>query len=130
MVVSIAIANNNAAPWNSLYSVDQSDAEAASKLVDVSQDFMPYEGAAVPDSILQRYADSVMHYVVVLPTEAGNFIAQIQKDGFEDVWACADTEANAKADLRETLLGWLELKIEDEDKDIPVIDPVLNLNRL
>ena len=43
---------------------------------------------------------------------------------FEGVWASGEDMRECLNELDEVLLDWLLLKIEDEDKDIPLIDGI------
>ncbi len=47
---------------------------------------------------------------------------------FDGVWSDGSTIEEAESALRSVLEGWLLLKIEDNDGDIPEIDGI-NLNR-
>ena len=53
------------------------------------------------------------------------WIAEIP--GFDGVWSQGETREVAVAELRNVLAGWLCLKIEDRDDDIPLLDEI-NLN--
>ena len=51
----------------------------------------------------------------------------VEIPGFAGVWASGETERDAVEELYDVLVGWLVLKIKDQDGDIPVIDDI-NLN--
>jgi hypothetical protein len=63
-----------------------------------------------------------MGHAIVRCAESGTFVAGIGLEGFDDVWGHGPDADSARADLRDVVLEWLELKVEDGDRDIPVID--------
>jgi len=75
--------------------------------------------------IPERYLDSALAGVTMEKMEDGNLFAEIP--GFDGVWGQGKTKHEAIDYLRGALAGWLLLKMEDRDGDIPVIDDI-NLN--
>lgn len=43
---------------------------------------------------------------------------------FPGVWASSSSEEETLAELEETLHEWIALKIEDGDRDLPVVDSI------
>lgn len=84
-------------------------------------------GDRMPRRTLDRYAAFAMLGRRVQRLEKGLYYAELP--GFRGVWADGDTAPEAESALREALLGWLEIKIEDHDGDIPVVAGI-DLNAL
>jgi predicted RNase H-like HicB family nuclease len=77
-------------------------------------------------SIPASYIEIAMSARKLERMEDGTWFAELP--GFQGVWAQGATEAKATAELVDVLVGWMFLKIEDRDGDIPVISGI-NLNR-
>jgi predicted RNase H-like HicB family nuclease len=82
----------------------------------------------LPYNLLRRYIKGAMLQAQVKKINDGTWYAELP--GFPGVWANDEISAKkATKTLTEVLEGWLLLKIEDEDKDIPIIDQI-DLNEL
>lgn len=81
----------------------------------------------LPEQTIQRYLTEALKRANVNPLDDGSLYAEIP--GFDGVWASDEDLAVCIQQLREVLLDWLVLKIEHEDRDIPVVDDI-NLNVL
>lgn len=79
------------------------------------------------NSLKENYARAAMNRAISEELDDGSFFISIPL--LSGVWATADTESKALISLNEIVRDWLELKIEDQDHDIPTIGP-LNLNIL
>ncbi len=86
-----------------------------------------YRKKYLPEQIIDRYLDESVKRAEVKKLEDGNFFAEIP--GFAGVWASDEDLARCGAELRDVLFDWLVLKIEKDDRDIPVIAGI-NLNVL
>lgn len=82
----------------------------------------------LPEQTVNAYVDAAMRRVDVRKIEDGSFFAEIP--GFSGVWASNPDLELCAAELREVLLDWLVLKIEQNDRDIPVLNGLANLNVL
>lgn len=81
----------------------------------------------MPTQLIEKYINLALNRSLVETMENGEFFMTVPL--LQGVWGAGNTLQNAEEDLRETIYGWLELKIEDQDMDIPVIES-LDLNWL
>ena len=81
----------------------------------------------LPGELLERYLQEALKQTVHSILDDGTLFAEIP--GFDGVWASDDDLVACIAQLREALLDWLVLKIEQDDRDIPVVAGI-NLNVL
>jgi predicted RNase H-like HicB family nuclease len=77
-------------------------------------------------SIPASYIEVAMSTCKLEPMEDGTWFAELPD--FQGVWAQGATEAKATAELEDVLVGWMFLKMQDRDGDIPVISGI-NLNK-
>jgi predicted RNase H-like HicB family nuclease len=77
--------------------------------------------------LVDRYVDRAMLRTLTKQYAEGGWFAVIVV--VPNVWGGGDTEAAAIADLEAVLRHWIEVKIQESHRDIPVIDSV-NLNVL
>ena len=84
-------------------------------------------GRELPIQLIRRYVDRAMRRAETKQYPDGQWFAEIP--GFPGVWGSQDSEAAALDELRETLHEWVLLKIQDRDRDLPVLD-FINLNVL
>jgi predicted RNase H-like HicB family nuclease len=84
------------------------------------------EQPSQPEQLIARYIDAAVRRARTKQVE-GRWYADIPI--LRGVWAEGGTEAAALDDLWSVTEGWVLFKIEDQDRDLPVIDS-LNLNRL
>jgi predicted RNase H-like HicB family nuclease len=89
-------------------------------------------GEAVPEwtqdgafNIPERYLNLALARRTLRQIEDHTWIAEIP--GFEGVWANGASAEDAGGTLYDVLSGWLALKMEDGDDDIPVLGNI-NLN--
>lgn len=82
-------------------------------------------GRPFPAFTVRRYARLAAQMAMVEQTEEGTYFADVE--GFPGVWAEADTEDEAREELESVIYGWALLKIEEQDKDLPIIGDI-NLN--
>jgi predicted RNase H-like HicB family nuclease len=80
-----------------------------------------------PHQLIRQYVKSAVRRAATEQMSDGRWYAEIAL--LPGVWADGDTEAEALAELESVTEGWLLLKIEDHDRDIPVLE-TLDLNRL
>lgn len=73
----------------------------------------------LPQELIDRYLQEALKGTVVKRLETGPLFAEIP--GFDGVWASDDDLGACVAQLREALFDWLVLKIEQDDRDIPVV---------
>lgn len=84
-------------------------------------------GDRLPRRLIERFVLMAMRSATVKRLRGGLWVAEIP--GFAGVWADGSTADDAVEGLADVLLGWLELKIEDHDGDIPSVAGI-NLNWL
>lgn len=73
----------------------------------------------LPQEIIDRYMQEALKSTSVTRLEDGQFFAELP--GFDGVWAANDDLSACAAELRDVLFDWLVLKIEQNDRDIPVL---------
>lgn len=76
----------------------------------------------IPEQLLERYIRAATKRVTVKHLESNTFFLEIP--GFDGVWASGDQLAECALELREVLLDWLVLKIEQNDRDLPIVDDI------
>ena len=81
----------------------------------------------MPTQLVDKYITLALNRSLAETLENGDFFLTVPL--LVGVWGTGNTPQDAENDLRETIYEWLELKIEDQDGDIPVIES-LNLNWL
>jgi predicted RNase H-like HicB family nuclease len=81
----------------------------------------------LPGEIIEKYLQEALKGTTHRQLEDGTLFAEIP--GFTGVWASDDDLVACIAQLREAIFDWLVLKIEQNDRDIPVIANI-NLNVL
>jgi len=84
-------------------------------------------GGHLPLQIIDRYVKSAVRRAITEQMSDGRWYAEIPL--LPGVWAEGDTESAALAELVPVTEGWLALKIEDNDRDIPILETI-DLNRL
>ena len=70
---------------------------------------------------MSEYIDMAMEKATVERLEDGTFYAEIP--GFRGVWACEDTEPDAREELREVLQDWIEFRAH-RDLEIPKVGSI------
>ena len=80
-----------------------------------------------PAGLVKSYIEACMRRTLDEVTEEGRHFLTVPVLG--QVWAEAETEKIAELELKEILTQWVMMKIEDQDRDLPVIETI-NLNRL
>lgn len=78
-------------------------------------------GRYVPSSILDTYIARALRLVSHDDDDDG---VTMTLEGFPGVWACADTIAETLAELEDVLRDWVNLKLLDDDLDLPVVDGI------
>lgn len=81
----------------------------------------------VPEQILTRFLAAAVGRAESRPLDDGTYFAEIP--GFAGPWAHEATLRDTLNVLHEVLLDWVLLKVESEDRDIPVIADI-DLNDL
>ena len=76
---------------------------------------------------LEVYASNAVKHATVENLEDGTYYAEVSD--LSGVWSNAGSKEDALQELKETIIEWLEMKVEDEDDDIPVLNN-LNLGAL
>ena len=76
----------------------------------------------IPWQLVERYRRAAMRKADLRQLEDETWFVEIPD--FEGVWASGEDMRECLNELDEVLLDWLLLKIEDEDKDIPLIDGI------
>jgi predicted RNase H-like HicB family nuclease len=81
---------------------------------------------AIPLQLIGRYVAAACRRGMTEQTEDGRWYAEVQV--LPGVWAEGDTEEQALTELRETVEEWVQMKISDKDRDLPLLDGIdLNL---
>ena len=75
----------------------------------------------------ENYIRAALNKAITEELDDGSFFISIPL--LSGVWATGESESVALASLVEIVRDWLELKIEDQDHDIPKIG-LINLNTL
>jgi predicted RNase H-like HicB family nuclease len=78
----------------------------------------PQTGITIPSA----YLEAAMGRLNIQPTEDHGWFAEII--GFDGVWANGRTVLETVDQVQSALVGWLLLKIEDRDGDIPVVNDI------
>jgi predicted RNase H-like HicB family nuclease len=73
----------------------------------------------LPGELLERYIQEALKGTVHKTLEDGTLFAEIP--GFDGVWASDNDLVACIAQLREALFDWLVLKIEQDDRNIPIV---------
>lgn len=81
----------------------------------------------VPEQIMVRYVRAAMRRVESRQLEDGQSFVEIP--GLDGIWASNMDAESAFDELEEVLIDWLLLKIEHEDRDIPILDSI-SLNNI
>ncbi|MDP1720296.1 MAG: type II toxin-antitoxin system HicB family antitoxin [Candidatus Nanopelagicaceae bacterium] len=76
----------------------------------------------VPTDLVKSYVSAALRRTLVERTEDGKYFLSIPALG--DVWAMGTTFDEAEKSLSEIVKQWVQMKIEDQDDDIPVIDTI------
>jgi predicted RNase H-like HicB family nuclease len=76
----------------------------------------------LPQQIVDGYMRAALNRAEPKRLPDGDWFWEIP--GFKGVWASAAAPDRAVEELREVLFDWLVLKIEEGDRDIPVIDQI------
>ena len=84
-------------------------------------------GYDVSVSMIDLYAKLAVRDASVKQLENGEYFAEIED--MPGVWASGATEEGAFKELKEVVEDWAHLKIEDGDKDLPIVGGI-NLNVL
>jgi|SRR5262245_25426018 len=80
------------------------------------------EDRPLPVHLIESYAKKAVQHAIVEQQEDGTWLASIT--GFEGVWASEPSAIQALQVLQEVVFEWAVLKIEDGDRDLPVLDAV------
>lgn len=81
----------------------------------------------LPRQLIERYIRSAVRRAMTEQMSDGRWYAEITL--LPGIWADGDTEAAALAELESVTEDWILLKIEDHDRDLPVLE-TLDLNHL
>lgn len=76
----------------------------------------------LPVQLIGRYAKLAVRSALVERLDDGSWYAAIP--GFPGVWAQADSEKGATEGLEAVVWDWTLLKIQDKDRDLPLVDTI------
>lgn len=76
----------------------------------------------IPRGLVRKYTRAAMKRASPRKLEDGTWYADIP--GFEGVWANEKTLQDCLNVLDEVLLDWILLKIDHEDRDLPVVEGI------
>lgn len=76
----------------------------------------------VPEQLMTKYVSAAMHRVAARQLEDGQWFVEIPE--LQGVWASSGNLKEAADELEEVLIDWLLLKIEHEDRDIPILETI------
>ena len=82
----------------------------------------------LPGNLIAEYARRAVRGATLEQREDGSWFAQIP--GFEGVWASEASHKEALDALQEVVFDWAIIKIQHEDRDLPIIDGIDDLNEL
>jgi predicted RNase H-like HicB family nuclease len=88
----------------------------------VWSDEHPLSVFIVPAGLLDRYVSVAMRSVEPRRLEGGRWYADLPK--LPGVWADGESVKECLDTLDEVLREWLFVKLEDGDRDVPVIDEI------
>ncbi|MDP2183794.1 MAG: type II toxin-antitoxin system HicB family antitoxin [Actinomycetota bacterium] len=77
---------------------------------------------AMPTGLIDRYVLNAVRLADVEAMEDGRFYAEIP--GIQGVWADGDSVAEVCEELDAALRTWLDLKIKNQDRDIPKVSEI------
>ncbi len=90
---------------------------------EVSQEHRSIVGTThIPASPFDLYLLAAVRQANIKRLDDGTWYADIPQ--LQGVWANHESPLDMLEELREVLMGWLILKIQDADRDIPVLDEV------
>lgn len=84
-------------------------------------------GRPLPVQLIRRYALLAAQRADTEQLEDGGWYAEIRN--FPGVWAQGSSEEEAAKELEAVVRDWVLLKIQDKDRDLPIIDEI-DLNAL
>lgn len=84
-------------------------------------------GRPLPVQLIKRYAMLAAHRGETERLEDGSWYAEIR--GFPGVWAQGDSEKEVIKELETVVRDWTLLKIQDKDRDLPIVG-MIDLNML
>ena len=116
-----------AARWDQVQGADSSVGVHGYSLVQqiASQDFYKLVlTKQIPSQLIERYRRLAMKKASFEQLDDGTWYADIEIPGFEGVWSNEDNLKDCLNVLDEVLMDWLLLKIQDEDRDIPVLEGI------
>ena len=76
----------------------------------------------IQDTILDEYKDKAMELAHYKKSPDGRIYGEISS--CRGVWAIASNRKKCEKELREVLSEWIELKLKDKDRDIPVVSNI------
>lgn len=84
-------------------------------------------GRPLPVQLIKRYAALAARRAGVERLDDGSWYTEVRN--FPGVWAQGDSEEEAIKELETAVRDWTLIKIQDKDRDLPVIDEI-DLNAL
>lgn len=84
-------------------------------------------GLTLPSQLIKRYAMLAAQRAEAEQLQDGSWYAEIP--GFPGVWAQGKSEAEVVRELETVVRDWALLKIQDKDRDLPIIG-LIDLNVL
>ncbi len=76
----------------------------------------------LPQQLIDRYLTEALKRATFKQLEDGRLFMEIP--GFDGVWASDEELTACATQLRDALFDWLVLKIEQNDRDIPVVSGI------
>lgn len=76
----------------------------------------------LPMQIIEMYAMTAARHAETERLEDGSWYAEIPN--FPGVWAQGDSEEEAIRGIEAVALDWTLLKIQDKDRDLPIVDEI------
>jgi predicted RNase H-like HicB family nuclease len=73
----------------------------------------------LPDQVIRTYLREALKRAEVKRLDDGNWFMEIP--GFDGVWASGDEIGKTSDELEDVLFEWLVLKIEQKNRDIPIV---------
>ncbi len=78
--------------------------------------------ATLSTGIITGYCEAAMAYAEYAKMDNGRWVAEIPV--YPGVWGDGVTRSEAAEELRSALEGWILLKLQDRDDDLPTIDGI------
>lgn len=81
-----------------------------------------YTSETTTTEYIEKYVAAALRLALIEQLEDGTWYAEVAE--LPGVWAASDSETDLPSELELVLRGWLALKREDGDTDVPVLEGI------